>query len=176
MNFKNKGLIIELTSLLDVIMIMLFWVAANSAQQAENAQQKADDDIKAAQAQTQQVRDELSSQVDEMQRYLDAVNGFEDGEMLTISVVYRDGGDILTFSNGGETILSVELDGNADIEKELRSVLDGLSEDKGKIILAAFVYDGETALYRDVREVRDTLQSIRSDYRGFYFTFVNTGA
>ena len=39
---KNKGLIIELTSLLDVILIMLFWVMMASSDKADKAEAEAD--------------------------------------------------------------------------------------------------------------------------------------
>ena len=44
---KSKGLALELTSLLDVIMIMLFWVMTNSSASAADAQDKADKKVKA---------------------------------------------------------------------------------------------------------------------------------
>ena len=58
---KNKGLIIELTSLLDVILIMLFWVMMNSSAKAEQAQENATTEIENANSQLEQIREEAES-------------------------------------------------------------------------------------------------------------------
>ncbi|MDE6798171.1 MAG: hypothetical protein K2J36_09200 [Ruminococcus sp.] len=42
---KNKGIIIELTSLLDVILIMLFWLMMNLQEQNKNISQEAEQRI-----------------------------------------------------------------------------------------------------------------------------------
>lgn len=173
MNAKNKGLIIELTSLLDVILIMLFWVMMNSSGKAEQAEENARIQAEQADAQIQQIKDETSSQLETMDEYVKTVEGFENGEMLSISINFKDGYDILSFAKGGEELSSVVLNEQTDVEDEIRSVLDKLSAD-GKIILCALIYDGDTALYRDVVTVREVLELLRDDYGSFYFAYINT--
>ena len=51
---KNKGIIIELTSLLDIIMIMLFWVMLNVSNNAQDIEKKAQEKIDEANAKTVQ--------------------------------------------------------------------------------------------------------------------------
>lgn len=185
---KNKGLIIELTSLLDVILIMLFWVMMVSSDKADKAEQQAEEKIQAANAQAQvQIEEaredadryinerlaEQKDQLDKLDEYVRTIEGFENGEMLSISLTYVDKSEMLSFARAGEQISSVALTDYSDIEYEIRKVLDQLPNKDG-IILAAFIYDGNTALYRDVQGVRKALESLREDYGGIYFAYINT--
>lgn len=185
---KNKGLIIELTSLLDVILIMLFWVMMVSSDKADKAEQQAEQKVQAANAQAQVQVDEakkdaeryinerLAEQKDNMEKldeYVKTIEGFENGEMLSISITYVEQNEVLSFTRSGQQISSVTLTGYSNIEHEIRKVLDTLPNKNG-IILAAFIYDGNTALYRDVQNVRAALENLRKDYGGIYFAYINT--
>ena len=185
---KNKGLIIELTSLLDVILIMLFWVMMVSSDKADKAEQQAEQKVQAANAQAQVQVDEakkdaeryinerLAEQKDNMEKldeYVKTIEGFENGEMLSISITYVEQNEVLSFTRSGQQISSVTLTGYSNIEHEIRKVLDTLPNKNG-IILAAFIYDGNTALYRDVQSVRAALENLRKDYGGIYFAYINT--
>ena len=82
---KNKGIVLELTSLLDVIMIMLFWVmtdvsaAADSqkedakaqvqavTQQLEEQKQKSDDEL-------ENLRKDMQKQIDEAYKKAENIN------------------------------------------------------------------------------------------------------
>lgn len=189
---KNKGLAIELTSLLDVILIMLFWVMMVSSDKADKAEQDADAKVAAANAQAQQQIDsaveeanknaekyinerlaEQREQLDMLDEYIKTVEGFENGEMLSISITYVDSSEMLSFTRAGEQLSSVVVTSYSNIEYEIRRVLDMLPDRNG-IILAAFIYDGNTALYRDVQAVRQALEGLRKDYSGIYFAYINT--
>lgn len=172
---KNKGLIIELTSLLDVILIMLFWVMMNSSGKAEEAENNARRQIEEANAEVTRIEEETSEKLDEMSEYVKTVEGFENGEMLSISITYDNGSDLLTFQRAGEELSSFRIDGGVQVEDEIRKVLDDLSQGEDKVILAALIYDGNAALYRDVKTVREALESLRSDYESVYFAYINTG-
>ena len=192
---KNKGLVIELTSLLDVILIMLFWVMMVSSDKADKAEQKAkekvvaanaaaavqideansraDEEIQKAQEAAQKQVDELREEYSRYEEFASTVEGFQNGEMLSISITYVDSQELLSFTHKGEQISSVALTTYSNIEYEIRRVLDTLPNKDG-IILAAFIYDGNTALYRDVAAVRKALESLRKDYTGIYFAYINT--
>lgn len=173
---KNKGLIIELTSLLDVILIMLFWVMMNSSGKAEEAEKNAARQIDEANARVTRIEEETAAQLEEMSEYVKTVEGFENGEMLSISITYENGWDVLSFVRAGEELSSLRLSEDVQVESEMRNVLDSLTNGDKKVILAAVIYDGNTALYRDVKTVRDALESVRSDYEDVYFAYINTAA
>lgn len=189
---RNKGLVIELTSLLDVILIMLFWVMMVSSDKADkNAQEKIDaanaaaavriseadsraaQEINEAKAEADRKVAEKQAEVQKYADYAQTVEGFENGEMLSISITYVDSKETLSFARSGEQISSVVLTGYSNIDYEIRRVLDTLPNKDG-IILAAFIYDGNTALYRDVEAVRKALEGLRKDYEGIYFAYINT--
>ena len=185
---KNKGLIIELTSLLDVILIMLFWVMMVSSDKADKAEQNAEARVQQANVQAQEkieeakenadryINERLTEQKEELEKldeYIRTIEGFENGEMLSISITYVDKSEMLSFARSGEQISAVVLTDYLDIESEIRKVLDMLPNKNG-IILAAFIYDGNTALYRDVKAVRNALEALRKDYGGIYFAYINT--
>ena len=121
---KNKGLIIELTSLLDVILIMLFWVMMVSSDKADKAEQQAEQKVQAANAQAQVQVDEakkdaeryinerLAEQKDNMEKldeYVKTIEGFENGEMLSISITNVEQNEGLSFTRSGQQISSVTL-------------------------------------------------------------------
>ena len=185
---KNKGIIVELTSLLDVILIMLFWVMMVSSDKADKAEQKAEEKIQAANVQAQEqikeaqqdadryINDRLAEQKDKLER-LDAydrtLEDFEKGEMLSISITYANNSEMLSFTRGGQQISTVALTDLSVIETEIRRVLDGLPNSSG-IILAAFIYDGNTDLYKNILAITRALENLRSDYSGIYLAYVNT--
>lgn len=183
---KNKGLIIELTSLLDVILIMLFWVMMVSSDKADKAEQKAQQDIAAANTRAEQQIEEANRNAEEvitqkekeldgkLVQYKETIEGFADGEMLSISITYVDNREMLSFTRFGEQLSSVMLTSYSNIEYEIRRVLDMLPAKDGGIILAAFIYDGNTVLYRDVEAVRKALETLSKDYEGIYFAYINT--
>lgn len=185
---KNKGLVIELTSLLDVILIMLFWVMMVSSDKADKAEADASSKIEAANTRAEQqvqqanadaqkyIEEKLAEQqadIEKLDEYVRTIEGFENGEMLSISITYVDNSELLSFTRSGEQISSVVLTSYSNIEYEIRRVLDTLPNKDG-IILAAFIYDGNTALYRDVQGVRAALENLRKDYGGIYFAYINT--
>ena len=55
----KKSIIVELTALLDVIFIMLFWVMMNFKQDTENIRQESQQKISQAEIQAEEVREEL---------------------------------------------------------------------------------------------------------------------
>lgn len=72
---KNKGIVLELTSLLDVIMIMLFWVmtdvSASADSQKENAKAQVQAVTQQLEEQKQKSADELEKLREDMQKQID---------------------------------------------------------------------------------------------------------
>ena len=169
----NKGLVIEFTSLLDVILIMLFWVMMTSSDKVQQAEEHAEKQIAEAAIANAQALEEADTKIAELDRYLQTVEGFENGEMLTVSVTYTDGTDVLSFSRSDELISSVVMDKHTDAKAQLTLVLGNVSTEDN-IILCAFIYDGSTVLYRDVKAVKTAFEEIRDDFDNVYFTLVNT--
>lgn len=191
---KNKGIIIELTSLLDIIMIMLFWVMLNVSNSAADAEKKAQEKIDAANSKVASAQADAQKQIDEAkqenQKQIDQINeqnremkqnaenmqnaldGFSEGKMVTLEMKYEDGHDVIYVSQNGGSSKSVTVD--EKLKDNLSSALNSYGLDKDSIILAAFMYNGNTVLYRDVNNVQDVLSKIKGNYKNIYFTHINT--
>ncbi|MGN0594717.1 MAG: hypothetical protein ACI4I6_06125 [Hominimerdicola sp.] len=178
---KSKGMIIELTSLLDVIMIMLFWVMMNVSQGVEKAEEKAQQEIDAANAQIQQEKEksgeiieglendkeQLDGQIKAMQSALD---GFEDGMMLFLNLKYENGSDKLYISQNGEATAELDIDEN--LADNIMTELDEFA-DSDAVMLATVVYDGNTVLYRDMKTLKYAVENLKENYDNIYFTYIN---
>ena len=111
---KNKGIVIELTALLDVIFIMLFWMMINVQEGSTKVREDADSRIAQAEAEVVQVREEAEEKLENMRKQADseikkaqdradnlnrdaaanqrALENFGKGLMLTINLKYSPGG------------------------------------------------------------------------------------
>ncbi len=180
---KNKGIIIELTSLLDIIMIMLFWVMLNVSNNAQDIEKKAQEKIDEANAKTVQAQQDAQEQIDKIREenkatelaaknMQDALDGFSSGMMVSVEMRYSGGKDVIYVSRNNSEPTAVEV--NDKLNEELSKALDSYGLTKDSIILAAFMYDGDKVLYRDVNKVLDTLGKIKGNYKNIYFTQINT--
>ena len=191
---KNKGLALELTSLLDVIMIMLFWVMTNSSSSAAKAEEKADQKVKKAQAKVESTEkkldeqakeydekiEELKAQAYEQQKTLNndaaknqqAINDYKDGLLITLNIKNENGTDKLTVSRGNTQVSEYKISDKLYDELDLALASMGISNDNAA--LAAVVYDGDAVLYNDLSVVRDTVSKLSQSHKSIYFTYINT--
>lgn len=185
---KNKGIAIELTALLDVILIMLFWVMLNMEDQTEKAKTDAAEAIAAQQAEFDRKSDELKTELDtvkaQYERFLDenaedtavanqkALDEFAEGRMITLNLSYDAVGKLYILDENGE-ITHTMLDSEDNIAANIKKVLREQGLGKDDVILCALVYDGSRALYRDVNLVTSAAQSVGKDYSKFYCTYIN---
>ncbi|MDE5737895.1 MAG: hypothetical protein K2H93_05975 [Oscillospiraceae bacterium] len=188
---KSKGIMIELTSLLDVIFIILFGVMmqlqeeqeqikidtesqlAEANQQVENALQQVEDIRKEADekiAEAWQTAEELNSKAFSNQK---ALNSFAQGNFITIYLEYMPNG-IITITEQRNTLaeISLELSENSISEKILNAIQESSIAEQ-EIILCALVYDGNTALYKDVLKLNAVLKNISNERPDFYCASMN---
>lgn len=189
---KQKGIIIELTSLLDVIFIILFWVMMQMQQQQTDL--KADTDAQLAQAEAQ-VQEALA-EVDDIREKADleiaeawktaeelnqkafdnqkALDSFAKGNLITIYLDYAPDG-IISVSEQRDILaeFSLTLSESVISERILQAVeQSGIGEQS--VILCALVYDGDTALYKDVLKLHAVLEQISENRPDFYCAVMNT--
>ena len=192
---KNKGIVIELTALLDVIFIMLFWVMINVQENGAKVKEDADSRIAEAQAQVVQAQEEAAEQVESIREKADseiqraheqleridsnaaanqqALDDFGDGLMLTISLRYEPGGKLTVF-NGDDELGTADIISESEVYTEIVASLGKAGIERDDVVLCAFVYDGSRALYRDVNEVSAAVSRVGKSYKNFYCTFINT--
>ena len=188
---KNKGIVLELTSLLDVIMIMLFWVMTDVSASADSQKEDAKAQVQAVtqqlEEQEQKSADELENLREDMQKQIDeaykkaeninsnaaknqqALDGYTQGMLISLDMRNENGSDKLYID---EDIMTVTPD--EDISGRLISLFEGLGAADGEVMLAAVVYDGDAVLYRNMRIVENAVQAVSDKYENVYFTYINT--
>ena len=167
---KQKGIVIELTSLLDVILIMLFFVMMQSSRQSESYREQADEEIAAAQAQTEQAKLDLEVEKRKEQMLKDALTGFEGGELYELKINFDDSSDVLVLSFGGQELDRLGFEQTAEIEKAVM----GIDIPEGSAVLAAVIYDGNKVLYRDMQSIRAALDKLSKDNDNIYIGYIDT--
>ena len=188
---KSKGIVIELTALLDVIMIMLFWVMMSVKDSSEQAKAEADNRVSVVERQLADTQDELDSvraetdaeiaRVWEIAENADkkaadtqkALHGYEQGMLVTLNIKYDTDG-MLYVSNYAEQLGKASISSEDDMYELIISALQkaGLKEDD--IILCALVYDSKNSLYKHVKNVKAAVERVRSVYKSFYCTYIDT--
>ena len=167
---KQKGIVIELTSLLDVILIMLFFVMMQSGRQSESYREQADEEIALAQAQTEAVKKELDEGKQREKMLADALSGFEGGELYELKINFDDTEDVLVLSFAGQ-----ELDRlGFEQTKEIEDAVMGIDVPEGSAVLAAVIYDGNKVLYRDMESIRAALDKLSKENDNIYIGYIDT--
>ncbi|MDD6060119.1 MAG: hypothetical protein PUB97_07020 [Ruminococcus sp.] len=188
---KNKGIIIELTALLDVILIMLFWIMMNTRNGMNSAVTEAEKKAESAQQQLQSVQQQLDSLREETDEEIEriwgiaesidknaaadhqALMGFENGRLMTLNIKYDSNG-MLYIHNGSGQLAKAEISSEDDVYNEIAAVLEQAKFNTEDIILCALVYDSKASLYKDVNNVKKAIDRVRKVYRYFYCAYINT--
>lgn len=191
---KNKGLALELTSLLDVIMIMLFWVMTNSSSSAAKAEEKADQKVKNAQTKVESAEKKLDEQAKEYEQKIEdlkaqaydqqkalndeaamnqkAINDYKDGLLITLNIRNENGKDKLTLARGSSQIAEYSITDGLYDELDLALASMGISDDNAA--MAAVIYDGDAVLYNDLSTIREIVSKLSQSHKSVYFTYINT--
>lgn len=181
---KNKGIVIELTALLDVIMIMLFWVMMNVQTNSDEAKAEADERVAAVEQQMMEIKAETDAEIArvwEMAENVDqkaaetqkALHGYEQGMVITLNIRYNNEGK-LYISNYDQLLGSAAISTSESANQLIVSALDKAGLKQDDVILCALVYDSDVALYRDVKSVKAAVESVRAAYPSFYCTYIDT--
>ncbi|MCR5542108.1 MAG: hypothetical protein K6F71_14970 [Ruminococcus sp.] len=192
---KNKGIVIELTALLDVIFIMLFWMMINVQEGSTKVREDADSRIAQAEAEVVQVREESEEKLENMRKQADseikkaqdradnlnrdaaanqrALENFGKGLMLTINLKYSPGGELIV-TNGDTELARTAVTSESDVYSAISEALTKAGIAAEDVVLCAFVYDGSRALFRDVSDITDAVGRLGKSYKNFYCTFINT--
>ena len=184
---KNKGIVIELTALLDVIMIMLFWIMMSVQDTSKSASDAAEKKALEAEQKLNTVQEELdirSAQLERFQNILQNIDknaadnqqallGYESGMLVNLDIRYDENGRLIIYNSNkklGETDISSETEISACIINSLGKA--GL--DKNDVILCTLIYNGTSTLYKDFKIVSSAVDSVRSVYTNFYCAHINT--
>lgn len=186
---KRKSVVVELTSLLDVIFIMLFMVMNRSQTAAEEAENTARQEISAAQSQVEEMQNEVDgyreiiSEVEAERANLEAVkhklNSYEvfDEYASIVSVYVIDNtykrtikvetvGEAVTIDYGWE---------NMDYAEEtLKKALNDCISDSENPVFIVFSYNGDKLYRQDYTLVSEVMTEVHGGYENVYIKFDDT--
>ena len=194
---KNKGVIIELTALLDVIFIMLFWVMmqlkeqnkndirqleSSHVQEIENINNQHESEINNLNSRHEEELNNLISeyenQIRDLQKtaensnsweYQQALENFSENKIIKLEY---DSIGILDISLDGNELDSTRANSSEIVQKCISDVLENnFSNDD--IILCAFIYDGSSSTYQSKENIIEAVENIKKDYNNFYCTTIN---
>ncbi|MBR1739993.1 MAG: hypothetical protein IJ737_06855 [Ruminococcus sp.] len=192
---KNKGIVVELTSLLDVILIMMFWLLMNLQESKTNLKEEADSRIAEAQSAAQEEIDAANADADariaEAMAELETTNRmaverknaleeYEEGGLLQVSLEYDSVGQVIILNQEEELGMAVLEEGSTrdDNSREIAAKMIAILEEQGiqedDVVICAFIYNGRSSYYADVHSAYDALEEVSRTYKYFYWTKINT--
>ena len=179
---RNRGVMIELTALLDVIMIMMFLLLMQSRQQVGDAYRSAEENVAAAAemaAELEAVRTETAAEIEAVQAEAEASlqtytdeNGYlkrllngrsiaeENSCILSVSI--QGGGEaryirVEALDGAAETV-SLAWDNRAYAANALHAVLTGIiRESEAQAVFIVFQYDRNLVYQSDYALVMDAV-------------------
>ncbi len=187
----SKGIMIELTALLDVILIMLFWVMMGISEDSKAAVENAENKTAAVQQELDDVQNRLDSIRQETDKEIskiwqmaenidknaaanqEALYGYEQGMLVTLNIDYAADG-MLYIYNFEQKLGSASLSSEDEISQELVSALEKAGLTPDDVVLCALVYNSNDSLYKDVKSVKAAVDSVRTVYNSFYCTYIDT--
>ncbi len=191
---KNKGIIIELTALLDVILIMLFWVMLNMDRETEkiktDAAEKAaeynrsvsamSEELETAKEQYNDAKARCEDIQAEFDRYIEenpadmdeavskALEMLTTGEAVTINLV---NGEYLIYYDSDVLGRADPVATSSDISGSIVAALNKAGIGRDDVISCAFVY-GRNSRINDIERMRAAEEKISSLYDNFYCSYI----
>ncbi len=173
---KHRDVAIELTPLLDVIMILLFLIMMNNSTASKDAKKKADEKVAEAQAQVQEIEEKLESvelEKLELQEKNERLSSRAEGlevfkeyaSIVTISVMYSEKYKRLILINNDGTDETVSYDDKSLKygENTLNSKLSEIVGDSGHPVFLVFTYDENVILHYDREMISSVLTKLQSE-------------
>ena len=186
---KRKSVIVELTSLLDVIFIMLFMVMNQSQTAAEEAQSDAAAEVAAAQVQVEAMEEEVEGYrviIDEVEadrlnlesikNKLNSYEVFEEyATIISVSVLDHSYKRTIIVENGGETVNTDFSWDNMDYaESSLNETLNSCIKDSENPVFIVFSYNGDNIYRQDYNMVSEVMTKVQGGYENVYIKFDDT--
>lgn len=186
---KRKSVIVELTSLLDVIFIMLFMVMNQSQTAAEEAQSNAAAEIAAAQVQVEEMQEEIEGYriiIDEtetdrknLESIKNKLNSYEVfaeyASIVSVSVLDNSYKRTIIAENSGETVsIDFSWDNMDYAESALAETLNNCITDSENPVFIVFSYNGDKIYRQDYNMVSEVMTEVQGDYENVYIKFDDT--
>lgn len=171
---RRREIFIELTSLLDVILIMLFVLLTQARTQTDAAisskaeAEAAAENVRAALSQTQTERDALAERLETLEREGITVGVVEENSLvLTLSVQGRDSRyALIEPREGGSIRVPLDPEDETYTVNRLRAALMGLVRDSGKeTVFVVFQYDRNRIYQTEYLLVGNVVRQLKEEAR-----------
>ena len=188
---KIREVLLDFTSLLDVVMIILFFFILYTTFDVEKEAEKAKaaeslyTEMKEQNEKEQQEWQERASE--EWERILSAdanaaknqqaLNAYDSGKGITFNLQDVQKGDKWTLSvlSGNKRIGSISSDESRDLRSRIKELLEKAGYDKDDVIIATLTFDGnDYGTESAVPVIENAIIGIQREYKDLYFTTINT--
>ena len=188
---KIREVILDFTSLLDVVMIILFFFILYTTFDVEKEAEKAKaaeasyTEMKVQNEKEQQEWQERASE--EWERILSAdanaaknqqaLNAYDSGKGITFNLQDVQKGDKWTLSvlSGNKRIGSISSDESRDLRSRIKELLEKAGYDNDDVIIATLTFDGnDYGTESAVPVIENAIIGIQREYKDLYFTTINT--
>lgn len=187
---KIREVILDFTSLLDIIMIILFFfilftnmdteTAITKAEQKESEYSTLVEEISKEQSDWQEKADKEWSRIEAVDKNAGAnqkaLSEFDSGSILSLNITQINSGDDFTVSitENNKKLIDVKWSDSIDFRDKLLSVLRQLDIDSGKVIISTLTYDGYSlGTEKAVPLVENVVRKLQEHYTNLYFTTIN---
>jgi len=187
---KIREIILDFTSLLDIIMIILFFfilftnmdteTAMTRAEQKETEYSTLIEEISREQSDWKKKTEKEWSRIESADENAGAnqkaLLDFDNGAVLSINITDISTGDDFELSITGDNkkLIGFTWAGTDDFRERLLSVLKKLDIDSGKVIISTLTYDGYSlGTEKAVPQVENVVRKLQEQYKNLYFTTIN---
>ena len=188
---KSKDVILDFTSLLDVVLIILFFFVLYSAFNVKESETRAEEaraayEDKLAEVEEEGARldeewDRLRSLDENAVRNQQALSAFDKGAMLSFNLRKEDSSDDWSLSAtrrqsaaGEEETVGVIRPGD-DLFNSILGIIDSAGYGKDEVLIVTFTYDGSViGTHRLYREIMRAFRDVQTYRKNVYLTAINT--
>ena len=188
---KIREVILDFTSLLDVVMIILFFFILYTTFDVEKEAEK----VKAAEASYTEMMEQNEKEQQEWQeraseewerilsadanaaKNQQALNAYDSGKGITFNLQDVQKGDKWTLSvlSGNKRIGSISSDESRDLRSRIKELLEKAGYDNDDVIIATLTFDGnDYGTESAVPVIENAIIGIQREYKDLYFTTINT--
>ncbi len=187
---KIRQIILDFTSLLDIIMIILFFFILFTNMDTETAITKAEEKESEYSNLVEEISRERSDWQDKAEKEwsrIEAVNEnaganqkalleFDNGAILSMNIIDINSGEDFTVSitENNKKLVQVKWKDSEDFRSQLLNVLKNLDADSGNVIISTLTYDGYSlGTEKAVPLVENAVRDLQEQYKNLYFTTIN---
>lgn len=195
---KAREIILDFTSLLDVMMIILFFfilfskvdvdTATERANQAESSYNTMLEETERIKLENQQEQEEWREKAtEEWERLVradenaaknqEALSAYNEGRGISFNLHDVEKGDVWTLSvlSGSKKLGEISSEQSRDLKDKLKEMIKKAGYSEEDVIIGTLTYNGdEFGTEKAVPVVENAIISIQREYNDLYFTTINT--